>query len=85
MNMSSMLLEKVIPQWDRPQQATRSLEDKVDEKLAHAVNGFEQFRKDQDAKDEHIGTEMVAIPKACSKLEGKFQSDLGNIEKHCEV
>ena len=85
MNMSSMLLEKVIPQWDRPQRATRSLEKKVYEKLAYVVDGFEQFRKDQDAKDELVETEIVAMQMACSKLDSNFQSVSGSIETRCGV
>ena len=59
----------------------RSLEEKVDEKLAYVVEGFEQFQKDQDTKDELVGKEIDAIQKVCSKLESNFQSTSENLEK----
>ena len=53
--------------------------------MAYDVDGFEQFRNDQDAKDELVETEIVAMQMVCSKLESNFQSVSGNIEKRCEV
>ena len=61
--------------------AIRSLEKKVDEKLAYVVDEFDQFRKDQETKDELVGIEIDAIQKVCSKLEGNLQSTSENFEK----
>ena len=61
--------------------ATRLLEEKVDRNFTYVVDGFEQFRKDQDAKDVLVGTSIEDIQKVCSKLESKLQSTSENHEK----